>query len=193
MSRRHRSRLSARSVKLIALLVMPLMATPAYAGELRVIIEGIESPAGTIVAGLYDNAESYDSAVGESSKVLVNDSTRLVGVSLRPSGRTQRIAFPDLRPGLYAVVIFHDENDDSKLDKNALGLPTEGYAMSNNARGLMSAPAFRDTAVRIGDRDEVIRIKLVYPRRLSERPEPQQSVSESADGGASDGDGADGR
>jgi uncharacterized protein (DUF2141 family) len=185
MSRRHHSRPSARYLKLIALLSVPMIATPASAGELRVIIEGIESSAGTIVAGLYDNAENYDSAVGESSKVLVNDSTRLVGVSLRPSRKTQSIVFPDLRPGLYAVVVFHDENDDSKLDKNALGLPTEGYAMSNNARGLMSAPAFKDAAVRIGDRDEVIRINLVYPRKLSERP-----LSGSADGGASDGAGA---
>jgi uncharacterized protein (DUF2141 family) len=66
--------------------------------------------------------------------------------------------------------VFHDENDDGKLGKNALGLPIEAYAVSNNARGLMAAPDFEDAAVRVDDRNEVIRITLVYLRALSDRP-----------------------
>lgn len=59
--------------------------------------------------------------------------------------------------------------------------------MTNNARGLMNAPAFKDAAVRVGDRDEVIRIDLTYPRKLTERPEPQRPVSGSGGDGANDG------
>lgn len=71
---------------------------------------------------------------------------------------------------MYAIVVFHDENDGSKLDENALGLPTEAYGISNNARGLLSPPAFKEAAVHIGDRDEAIRVTLVYPRSQSVRP-----------------------
>ena len=48
---------------------------------------------------------------------------RLAGVSLRPTGRAQTIVFADLPPGLYAVVVFHDENDDSQFNKGMFGRP----------------------------------------------------------------------
>jgi uncharacterized protein (DUF2141 family) len=143
---------------------------PSRAAELRVVIEGVASSTGTIIAGLYDSQENYVRAVGESSRVMVNDSNRLIGITLRARGRSQPIVFSDLQPGNYSVIVFHDENDDGKLGKNALGLPIEAYAVSNNARGLMAAPDFEDAAVRVDDRNEVIRITLVYLRALSDRP-----------------------
>ena len=143
---------------------------PCSGAELRVIVEGIASHAGTVIAGLYDSQQNYGFAIAESSRVLVSDPKRLVGVSLRPVSQSHSIVFSDLPPGIYAVIVFHDENDDGKLGKNALGLPVEAYAISNNARGLLSAPDFKDTAVQVGERDEVIRITLIYPRAHSERP-----------------------
>jgi uncharacterized protein (DUF2141 family) len=140
------------------------------ASELRVLIEGIGSARGTIVAGLYDSAGKYNQAVSESSKAAVNDPKRLVGVSLRPTGESHTLVFPDLEPGTYAVIVFHDENDNGKLDKNAVGLPIEAYAISNNARGIFSAPNFQDAAVTIDGHDKTIRVTLQYPRYLSERP-----------------------
>ena len=134
------------------------------------IVEGIGARGGTIIAGLYDSHESYRLAVAESSRAMVNDPKRLVGVSLRPTTDRHSIVFSDLRPGVYAVVVFHDENDDGKLDKNAIGLPTEAYAISNNARGLLGAPDFKDAAVHITDGDDAIRVTLVYPQSLTERP-----------------------
>jgi len=34
--------------------------------------------------------------------------------------------FKDVTPGTYAVIVFHDENQNSKLDKNFMGIPQEG-------------------------------------------------------------------
>jgi uncharacterized protein (DUF2141 family) len=158
----------ARRSNVLAGLIGPLLATPAWAGDLRVVVEGIASSAGTIVAGLYDNQDSFERAVAKSSTVQVNDSRRLVGISLRPSAETQTIVFADLRPGRYSVVVFHDENDNAKLDKDVLGLPIEAYAISNNARGFLRPPAFKDAVVSIGEREEVIRVKLVYSRPQAE-------------------------
>jgi uncharacterized protein (DUF2141 family) len=145
-----------------ALLMSPF-AAPAQGADLRVVVEEIDSPAGTIIAGLYETAESFGKAVRKSSKVLVNDAMRRAGVSLRPTGRAQTIVFADLPPGLYAVVVFHDENDDSQLNKGMFGRPLEPYGISNNPRTLVAPPDFAAAAVRLGDRDEVIRITLVPP------------------------------
>jgi uncharacterized protein (DUF2141 family) len=147
-----------------------LFGATAQAADLKVVIDGVANSSGTIVVGLYDNAANYASAVEESSKVLVNDSRRLVGVSLRAVAGRQSVVFTDLKPGTYAVIVFHDENDDGKLDKNALGLPTEAYVISNNVRGLLAPPEFKDAAVALGESDRVIEMRLIYPRGLGERP-----------------------
>lgn len=69
-------------------------------------------------------------------------------------GRWQRAApiregraefrFPDLAPGAYALVLFHDENDNGEIDHNSLGLPTEPLGFSNGLRpGLLTGlPSF---------------------------------------------------
>jgi uncharacterized protein (DUF2141 family) len=145
------------------LLALPF-AAPARAADLRVVIEDINAPAGTIVAGLYDIPEGFRQAVREPSKFGVNDAKRLVGVSLRPAGSTQTVVFADLRPGLYAVIVIQDENDDGQMNRGMLGQPLEPYGISNNPRTLVTPPDFAAAAVRLGERDEVIRITLVDPR-----------------------------
>ena len=46
--------------------------------------------------------------------------------------------------GKYAIGILHDENMDSELNTNWLGMPKEGVAASNNARGTFGPPSFED-------------------------------------------------
>jgi uncharacterized protein (DUF2141 family) len=50
--------------------------------------------------------------------------------------------FDGLQPGAYAIVVLHDENNDDQMDYDIFGLPTKGYAFSNDARGLLGAPSF---------------------------------------------------
>jgi uncharacterized protein (DUF2141 family) len=147
----------------VSTLLLSASAAPARGADLRVVVDEITSSAGTIIAGLYDTEESYRQAVRRSAKVLVNDPIRLAGVTLRPTGRVQTIVFADLPPGLYAVVVFHDENDDSQFNKGLLGMPMEPYGISNNPRTFAAPPDFAAAAVRLGDRDEVIRITLIPP------------------------------
>jgi uncharacterized protein (DUF2141 family) len=52
--------------------------------------------------------------------------------------------FDNVKPGTYAVGFLHDENGNGKMDTNFLGMPSEGYGASNNARGSMGPPKFED-------------------------------------------------
>jgi len=45
-------------------------------------------------------------------------------------------------PGMYAVSCNHDANDNEKMDTNFLGIPKEGWGVSNGARPSMRAPRF---------------------------------------------------
>ncbi|MDR2086592.1 MAG: DUF2141 domain-containing protein, partial [Dysgonamonadaceae bacterium] len=61
--------------------------------------------------------------------------------------------------GDYAVSIFHDENDNYKLDTGMFGIPVEKTGFSNNAKGVMGPPKFKDCVVKI-EEDLVIYISL---------------------------------
>jgi uncharacterized protein (DUF2141 family) len=148
----------------VGIALAALLAAPAQAADLRLTIDGMHSPRGELLIGLYDNSEGFANAIAHASKgSLEPDPGRLVGVSVRAKLGSQVAIFAQLPPGRYAAIAIHDENDDGRLDENALGVPTEGYGFSNNARGLLGAPSFEAAAVTVGTRDLTISIVLVYP------------------------------
>lgn len=57
---------------------------------------------------------------------------------------TTRCVFKDVAPGAYAITVIHDENDNGKLDKNFIGMPTEGYGVSNNRTYATKAPIWSE-------------------------------------------------
>jgi uncharacterized protein (DUF2141 family) len=92
-----------------------------------------------------------------------------VGFPKEPSATEQRLAitgdvtrctFVDVPPGTYAVAVMHDENANGKLDTNFLGIPTEGYGVSNNHRHAMSAPTWDESKFEVKS-GEHIRLGIV--------------------------------
>jgi uncharacterized protein (DUF2141 family) len=149
---------------LAAGLALMLMGLPAWAGDLKVTIEGVRSSAGTLMIGLYDSPEPFNTAIDKATEVgTLNDEARLGGVALRAIAGTQSVVFTNLNPGSYAVIVFHDENDNGKLDKNIWGVPIEGYGFSNNAQGSLGPPAFKEVAMTLDEADKEISISLINP------------------------------
>lgn len=64
--------------------------------------------------------------------------------SVRVSGSITRCVFKDVPPGTYAMTVIHDENDNGKLDRNLIGIPTEGYGVSNNQTHATRAPVWSE-------------------------------------------------
>lgn len=75
------------------------------------------------------------------------------------NGRLQ-VAF-DVEPGEYAVAVYHDINNNGKLDTKLFGIPKEPFGFSNNYRPIVSAPNFDDCRITIGSTDKTISIKLL--------------------------------
>lgn len=135
----------------------------AQAGDLELMVTGIRSDRGALMIGLYDSPAKFNAATSQASSVaLLSDRGRLVGVTMRASPGSLGIGFLQLPPGRYAVIVFHDENDNGLLDSNFLGLPTEGYGFSNDAAGFFGAPSFDAASVTVGSGDRVIVISLTY-------------------------------
>ena len=62
--------------------------------------------------------------------------------AVKPEGKSQFTLPVELPPGEWAVAITQDLNNNNKIDKNFLGIPTEPYAFSNNIRPTIAAPKF---------------------------------------------------
>ena len=102
-------------------------------GDLKVIITGFENDKGKAMVALSNSRENYD-AMEEPFK----------GAMVEINNNQVEVVFKDLPLGEYAVKVFHDENDDQELDTNFLGMPTENYGFSNNARGSFGPASWQD-------------------------------------------------
>ena len=62
----------------------------------------------------------------------------------RASTGTVQVTIPNLPPGQYALAVFHDENDNGRVDTNWAGLPTEGFGFSRVSP--LRVPSFDETS-----------------------------------------------
>lgn len=72
------------------------------------------------------------------------------------------VKFRDVPAGTYAAIVYHDENSNGKMDRNRLGIPTEGWAFSRGAKGRRGPPTFKESAVVVRANGTEIPVKLSY-------------------------------
>jgi uncharacterized protein (DUF2141 family) len=57
--------------------------------------------------------------------------------------------FEEVPAGPFAVSVFHDEDSDGELDSAALGIPSEAYGFSGDARNLFGPPSFEKAHIEL--------------------------------------------
>ena len=101
----------------------------AHAADLAIAVEGVASADGRVMVALFDSAATFR--------------RKPVRALVAPAAAgTVRLVVKDLAPGDYAFVVYHDANANNMLDMNAVGMPVEDFAFSNNAMGQGGAPGF---------------------------------------------------
>ncbi len=110
-------------------------ASHACAADLTVVARGIVSGPGAIRVALYRGAEGFR----HEDRAL-----RVLSVPARAT--TIAVTFHDIPPGRYAVLAYHDANDDKKLDLRFGMFPKEGWGLSNDPR-VMGPPSFAASAL----------------------------------------------
>jgi uncharacterized protein (DUF2141 family) len=58
--------------------------------------------------------------------------------------------------------VIHDVDDDGHLDKNILGIPTEGYGFSNHAMGKYGPPEWIQASFFMDQQSEARIVDLAY-------------------------------
>jgi uncharacterized protein (DUF2141 family) len=59
-----------------------------------------------------------------------------------------------------AVAVFQDLDGNGVLSKGDFGIPSEPYGFSNNARGLMGPPTFKQSQIKIDHAETILEIHL---------------------------------
>lgn len=110
---------------------------------LTVHITGLKNNNGKVFIALYDSEKNY----------LKNET----GTSVSIKNKRAVAIFDAIDAGSYAISFFHDENNNQEMDTNFLGIPKESYGFSNNAKGFMGPPTFKNAKVLV-DKDTSIYI-----------------------------------
>ena len=109
------------------------LAAPAAAGDVTVTVDGLRNGTGLLRAAVCP------------PETFTKPGCPYVGAARASGGRVTVTGVPD---GVYAVQVFHDEDEDGDLDRNGFW-PTEGLGFSNDAPMRLGPPRFRDAAVRV--------------------------------------------
>jgi uncharacterized protein (DUF2141 family) len=84
----------------------------------------------------------------------------VAAVIIKPNDKMIRVTVGNLPPGRYALAVFHDVNDNGKLDTNLLSMPTEPWGFSRDAVGNFGPPSFDQAAVELAGQGASITIKV---------------------------------
>lgn len=135
---------------LCSTLLAALLAPLAQAADLAVNVLDVRAGGGEVKLLLFDREDGFRK----------EDKARQV-LRLPAGAGAVAGAFAGLPAGRYAVIAYHDENGDGKLNLRLGMFPKEGYGLSNNPKPL-GPPKFADAAFDLPDGGLRVDIRLAY-------------------------------
>jgi uncharacterized protein (DUF2141 family) len=114
-------------------------------------VSSLKNTRGTLNCRLFTKASDFPDGEG------------ILTVRTPIAGANTTCTFPNVEPGTYAVAVVHDENSNGRLDKNFVGVPSEGYGVSNNKTYALSAPKWEESVFTItASERKTLQVKLRY-------------------------------
>lgn len=137
----------ALSISLLAL--SGLLSPTAQAAELELEVQGLASGTGQVLVAVFG-------AEGWLRKPIAAGRQEAAA----QQGGALRIQIKDVPEGMVGVTVIHDQNGNGRLDMNAMGMPMEPTAFSNNAVGQFGPPRFEQAGFELKSPGARITIKL---------------------------------
>lgn len=109
------------------------------------------------VSGVAGNKGKINVAVCDKERFLKQCSHS--GSAPAKAGETV-VTLKDVPPGAWAVLAYQDENENNELDRNFVGIPSENYGFSRDARGKFGPPGFEDAAIEVRGELTVAPVRL---------------------------------
>jgi uncharacterized protein (DUF2141 family) len=124
--------------------------------KLYITVTDIKSK-GTVYIAIYDKPDCF----GKPHKAYRKLATH-------SDGGVVTTTADNLPSGSYSVAVYQDLNNNKKVDKNVLGIPTEPFAFSNNIHPTVSAPTFKQCKVTVDKPERGCKLNCVKVHKLVE-------------------------
>ncbi|HAA53124.1 MAG TPA: hypothetical protein DCE42_00110 [Myxococcales bacterium] len=120
--------------------------------QLIVKAHGFRNTKGVVRITLFNQAKGFPKDRKKAFRLLI----------LTLKKKTLTFAFEKLPYGEYAVALWHDENNNNKMDRKWYGPPKEGLGVSRNAKSWFGPPPFKKAKIRFSKDKQSISIKMRY-------------------------------
>jgi uncharacterized protein (DUF2141 family) len=143
---------SAISRRLVPLVLLASLAAAAGPTGIEIRVEGLRNAEGSVRLCLTRHPEHFPACNGDPAAIR----------HVVPASRAAIIRLSDVAPGVYALSVVHDENDNSRLDR-FMGIPREGFGFSRNPRMRMGPPRFEEARFELSaeTRRQVVRLNYL--------------------------------
>jgi uncharacterized protein (DUF2141 family) len=121
-------------------------------GSIKVTITKVSSKSGEVMVALFSSPKGFPYETGFAVQKLKGKAVN----------GTVELTFPSIPSGTYAIALFHDTNGDGKLNTNFMGIPKEGYGVSNNSYNTFSAPGYTTSSFQHTKAITEISIRVKY-------------------------------
>jgi len=121
--------------------------------DLQVTVRNIQEAKGRILLAIYDSEANYNK-------------TAVYGKTAAAKKGELVFRFSKLPLGQYAVMAFHDLDNNSKLSVDWAGLPIEPWGASLQGRSILGAPEWSDVAFSLPAEGMCLTINLHQSERI---------------------------
>ena len=132
---------------------LSLAAFENQTATLTVVVEGLENQNSHVCLRVYDSEQGFP----------LSNQAEVHSDCTETSGNSVTMIIPNLKSGTYAVTVVDDRNRDYQLNRNLLGIPLEGFGISNNPQvsAATGLPKFQDASFLLRE-NRIIDIAMKY-------------------------------
>ncbi|WP_431166450.1 DUF2141 domain-containing protein [Tenacibaculum halocynthiae] len=130
---------------LVLIIVFTIETVSAQKQTITATVVNVTSNKGKVSYALYNKDNFMKEPVKAKSSKIVNGKSTVV--------------FNDVPAGEYAIVCYHDKNDNNKMDFQPNGMPIENYGASNNVMNF-GPPQYEDAKFTIIDNNVSLEIRF---------------------------------
>lgn len=127
-------------------------AEAQFKGNLIVDVNDLKDQKGLLCIKVFNGSQGFPNS---NDRAIKRDCVKI-------TEQPMRFTYRGLPAGNYAVAVYHDSNGDRTLNRNAAGMPTEGYGFSNNPVVKTSAPKYGQAVFLVAGANTRVAIQMKY-------------------------------
>ncbi len=130
----------------------PAAYPTAQSGCITVNIRELKKPEGMLGVLLYSSKQGFPD---KPDRALARRVRKI-------SSTAHEVTFENVPYGTYAISVLHDENSNGKMDKTFIGIPREGFGVSNNPKIKTGPPSFSEALFSLDQKQTEVTVTMKY-------------------------------